>query len=342
MKRLLNPTGGRPVKNEDLQLFEQFITLLEGLFSEFEDGIIVSGCEITGTSGDYDISSGYIYYDGNICVFDGVEGVSSLPYAMEKTETEGTPRTFFDDVSKNTINTIAISGQVGGGFSMSASTPRLREYVPVVATQAEGRSGTDDTAFMSSLRVLDFIRNGTGSDPTTSLKGTPKIATQTEGRTGTNNLAYMTSLRVLDFIRNGTGVGADTSNKGTVEKATAAEFIAATADKYPDSQIVWQALGYTSWQTPTLNSGFTHGPQSLQYRFYGTLLQIRGSVNATVASGTLFTLPSAYRPISLTIGIYSSGGLSTVSFGVTDAGAVIVSGMSTSASNLFNSTLILD
>ena len=66
METFINNTGGRPLKNEDAQLFEQLITMLEGLGEDIDEGlgVIMSGVEITGTPGNFDVTEGFIYYDG--------------------------------------------------------------------------------------------------------------------------------------------------------------------------------------------------------------------------------------------------------------------------------------
>jgi hypothetical protein len=132
-----------------------------------------------------------------------------------------------------------------------------------IATQTEGRGGTDNERIMTALRVLDFIRAGTGASANTSRRGTVQRATQAEvnarseatkyvtpetlpepsavpnastsvrgiteiantneGRAGTDDERIMTALRVLDFIRVGTGVAATTSRRGTAEIATTTE-----------------------------------------------------------------------------------------------------------------------
>lgn len=169
MNRLLNTTGGRPVKNEDLQLFEQLIDFIETMGDMYGD-IIMTGVEISGSAGNYTVSSGYIYYDGKLCSFSGATGVS-LPYEMEAVDEEITPRDFFDGVTKNTIRSVTITGQSGGGFSLDSDTQRLSDYMPGKASLTEAIGGSNDEAYMTSSKVLSAIRSGSSFVGSESRKG---------------------------------------------------------------------------------------------------------------------------------------------------------------------------
>ena len=61
-----------------------------------------------------------------------------------------------------------------------------------IANQTQGRSGTNNTAAMSSLRVLDFLRNGAGAGANTSRQGVSTRATQAQVDAGTNISAHLT------------------------------------------------------------------------------------------------------------------------------------------------------
>ena len=49
-----------------------------------------------------------------------------------------------------------------------------------IANQTEGRTGTNNDRIMTSLRVLDFLRNGTGVSANTTRKGTVQHASQSD------------------------------------------------------------------------------------------------------------------------------------------------------------------
>lgn len=235
MKTILNPAGGRPVKNEDLELFGQFITLFERVFENINaiGDFIISGCVISGS----DVSAGFIYYDGKICTFDGDTGVS-FPLAMERLTVAGTPRTFFDSVVKNSVTTETIIAQVGGGFSLSASTPRFEDYFIRLATIAEEQAGTNTSAAITPATLLDAFRVSSNHAASETNRGTARIADETTARAGSNNTEIMTTLRVLDAIRNGTAFLAQTTYPGVVEKATTTERDAGTANKYIDAALL--------------------------------------------------------------------------------------------------------
>ena len=121
MKRLITDTGGRPVKNEDLQLFGQAFDVLEGIMGEMPyTEFIVYGCEISGVS-PFDISDGVIYKDGVMYALDGVTGISPPDFILNLSTVENTPREFFDSVTRNTIELSYVS-QIGGGTDFNLST----------------------------------------------------------------------------------------------------------------------------------------------------------------------------------------------------------------------------
>ena len=63
---------------------------------------------------------------------------------------------------------------------------------PSKANQTQGRSGTDDSRYMTSLRVLDALRNGSGFAANTTRKGSVERATQAEVNTGTDTEKHLT------------------------------------------------------------------------------------------------------------------------------------------------------
>lgn len=226
MKKILNPTGGRPLKNEDAELFEQFITMLEAVFDEIPSltDFIVSGCVISGS----DISAGFIYYDSKICTFAGATGIS-FPLAMERVTVEDTPRTFFDSVSKNSLTTEMIVAQIGGGFSFDSSTPRWEDFFTTAANTTETRAGTDVFKAVTPQTLLDAFRNSSNHAASETNRGTAAIADQATARAGSNNTEIMTALRVLDALRNGANYQAQTSYPGVVTEATQAQVYAGTS-----------------------------------------------------------------------------------------------------------------
>jgi len=127
MERLKANTGGRPLKNEDLQLYFQSFELFEGLLKDLgEDLIIVYGCEFTEVG--IDISAGVVWVDGELRVFDGVAG-ASLPYKLTKSVTDNKLRPYFDGVTKATSETLKVSADAGGAWQFDVNTPRLSEYL---------------------------------------------------------------------------------------------------------------------------------------------------------------------------------------------------------------------
>lgn len=86
------------MQNELFAVVEQ--ALLRGL-----GNIIVSGCNISGSSlTQYNISSGFVYIDGNVCPFDGATDVS-FPLYLNKVEEVTKTRPYRDGIDREISKT---------------------------------------------------------------------------------------------------------------------------------------------------------------------------------------------------------------------------------------------
>lgn len=97
------------------------------------------------------------------------------------------------------------------------------------ANQTEGRTGTNDDKIMTSERVLDFLRNGTGASADTTRKGTVQRAlADTEN---TDSTLYITKALAASMIQDlaPSPPDATTTVKGILETATDTEATTATA-----------------------------------------------------------------------------------------------------------------
>lgn len=104
--------GGAPVFDDDLlSIFNSEIwSCIQAILSPFDadtEGIIVSGCTVSGT-GPYNISSGFVYLNGEFMLFPGATGItfSSAINITPKTPTNDV-RTFAD----STTATVAVDKQ---------------------------------------------------------------------------------------------------------------------------------------------------------------------------------------------------------------------------------------
>ena len=111
-----------------------------------------------------------------------------------------------------------------------------------IANQTEGRSGTNDEMIMTALRVLDFIRNGTGVSANTTRKGTVERATVNEGTELSDSTRYLTALVVKSILEH-LNAQATTAKRGTVQQATNDELDAAiNTTKYVTPALVKRSL----------------------------------------------------------------------------------------------------
>lgn len=182
MKTILNPTGGRPIKNEDVELIEQFVTMYNDLFGRINaasNEFIISGCDITGGG----ISAGFIYYDGDICTFAGAASVATID--LEKVSVDSSPREFYDSVTRNSMNTVTVAAQIGGGLTLNSSTPRLDEFMLRKVTTPEAQDVFEDSAVLTPYSLLVALQYGTNYAATTLNKGVVEKATTAETQNGT-------------------------------------------------------------------------------------------------------------------------------------------------------------
>lgn len=87
MKEFSSQTGGRFTYVDDVINLQELALAFGAIFEDC-DNFIVSGCEVSGNA----ISSGIVYLNGKLRVFNGASGMTSWPqYIYEVNETENTP-----------------------------------------------------------------------------------------------------------------------------------------------------------------------------------------------------------------------------------------------------------
>lgn len=206
MIRNLAVAGGRPPKNEDFTLYIQAFTILESLFAELNHGVfILSGVEITNDGGgNYDWSSGIVYADGELCVFDGITGSGVTSLTFDKVREGVNPREFQDDVVRNTREKVKLIQGSPGSIQMGIDTPRatdkfLRSVNGLLSAPIDANNNEKTNLWKSVL-----------SDRAEMSRQIPKP-------TGTNRYLKIGTLPISDtqgavfFLK---GLGANTSYSG--------------------------------------------------------------------------------------------------------------------------------
>lgn len=128
-------TGGGPITKADLRVVFnlEIWDVLEAMFEGYDtdtQGIIVSGCELSGSVGNYTISAGIVYLDGEFRRFAAQTGLSLPQYIKAATDTNDS-RTFEDASSKVLFITESAD--------LATSAPGT-QYVPFTSTtSADGR-----------------------------------------------------------------------------------------------------------------------------------------------------------------------------------------------------------
>ena len=129
----------------------------------------------------------------------------------------------------------------------AASTASKRGTIEI-ANQGEGRGGTNNDRAMTSQRVLDQMRNGTGSSADTSRRGTVQRATSSEASARTNTTKYIVPAHLPG--------DASTTVKGLVEKATSSEATGLTDnERFLTSLLVKSILEHSNAQATTSKRG---------------------------------------------------------------------------------------
>jgi hypothetical protein len=173
------PLGQFPVLRDifDTETKDAIEALLISIVDGETEGVILSGCEVTGTSGNFAISAGYVYLDGKVLRYAGGSGFSATRYLQKAADTEETGA-FADAVVRAYIDveTAEDAGSAPGGGV---------QYVTV--THASG-----------GRTLNDLIKQ----QATTTVRGMAEIATQGEVNDGSDDNRIVTPNK----IANATGI----------------------------------------------------------------------------------------------------------------------------------------
>ena len=96
------------------------------------------------------------------------------------------------EVSARTDTTKYVTPDTLPAPSAVPDATETTEGIAELANQTEGRGGTDDERIMTSLGVLDALRNGSSFAANTTRKGTVERATQSEVSARTDTTKYVT------------------------------------------------------------------------------------------------------------------------------------------------------
>lgn len=120
-------TGGAPIYLDDFKdvFNDEIWDVIQAQFSAFDldtEGIIVSGCDITGSVGNYTLSAGIVYIDGEFRRISQNTGLSLPQYIIPSTDVN-TTRTFEDTVIKTLF--------VTKGAELDTSAPGSGQYIAI-------------------------------------------------------------------------------------------------------------------------------------------------------------------------------------------------------------------
>ena len=154
------PLGAFPVLRE---LFdEETKTAIEALLFSVVDGdtqgVVLKGCAVTGIVSDYDIAEGYVYLDGEVMFYPGVEGLSAVNYVKAATATEESG-VFADGASKAYIdvqNAVEFT-TTGGGSGTQYITFNFDTPGRTLSRLVSGAEYEDDSAVITEVKIRTKI-----------------------------------------------------------------------------------------------------------------------------------------------------------------------------------------
>ena len=224
MRKLNNPmpSGGAPFTNEDLNdVFQTEVwAALQAMLSVYDadaEGVIVSGCVVTPNAGNFDMTAGIVYLNGEFMRVDAVTNQTFTKYIKAATPTN-VARVFQDTISKTFIverkaevsATVDGSGQEITIASVAASNNRrfsvatatklglTKLYANVAASNTDGAVTQDalvtalalkadkvQTAWTDILLNSDWEKYPTGQTPQWRVDQFGKIELRGEVRTKT-------------------------------------------------------------------------------------------------------------------------------------------------------------
>lgn len=180
MKKLIVPvsTGGLILSDDILEtVFNQEIwTALESILqsvapssSSGNVGVIVSGCQVTG-SGPYNCSSGIVYMNGQFMALSGFTGLTLPQYIVPATLTV-ISKTFANGVPTPTINQ--------QDASVTASLPGSGQYITLSTTGYYGGLGGQrldqffgrDQNYIATAVAISNVTNQSAVNPTSLTFG---------------------------------------------------------------------------------------------------------------------------------------------------------------------------
>ena len=160
-----------------------------------------------------------------------------------------------------------------------------------IANQTEGRGGTDNERIMTALRVLDFLRSGTGVGADTSRRGTVERATTSEATGLSDTTRHLTAVLVKAILEH-SNANATTSKRGTAELATTAEANTGTSttkvmtpDAFNDSDAIQGIKPTVSLSSVNATlSGPTGSISVTDKEIIGKILYMRITIVSTLSS----------------------------------------------------------
>ena len=182
MRKLNNPmpSGGAPFTNEDLSdVFQTEIwAALQAMLSVYDadaEGVIVSGCVVTPNAGNFDMTAGIVYLNGEFMRVDAVTNQTFTKY-IKATPVTNVARVFQDTISKTFIveRKAEVSATVDGSGQeitiSSVAASNNRRFSVATATKLGltklyanlDASNTDGAVTQAALRTSNFNTSGSG------------------------------------------------------------------------------------------------------------------------------------------------------------------------------------
>lgn len=227
MRKFINPipNGGAPLNGERLvdELGIEIWDALQGTLSRYDadtEGVIVKGCVLSANGGNFDISAGIVYMNGEFMRVAAATNIAFPSYLQPSTPTN-IQKTFKDGISKNLI--VEKLAGLGG------SIPGAGQYITISSLAARRR--LED---QGRLGAIQFLIDGGGAAILTGSQGFQAVPFDCDIQSW-DMYAEPAGAAVVDlFVDTYANFPADSSDKIT---ASAPPTITATNSKAQDSTL---------------------------------------------------------------------------------------------------------
>lgn len=295
MKRLIDPVpaGGAPINNEELNLLFQteIYDSIQAMLSRWDSdsqGIIVKGCLITGTTGNYAISEGIVYLNGKFMRLPAATGQALPKYIAPKAVSYLT-RQFSDGVTRNMIEVVEAE--------LVSSAPGSGQYIAMTST-----TDADDRRLS---KILTYVDNLTTNNTYQALTAAQGVALKALIDTNSSAISTETTNRIADVDAEEaariSAINSEASTRASADDALQEQIDPLAEQRYDNGAAGTScSVGYTTILTIPIATGKTATITSEMAAYLTSGTQPVGSSAGGVKIGTFKNVGGTVSQIGAT------------------------------------------